>query len=96
MLLARGNQRIRSAVIDRFREENVLVLASEAPLLRVDTGVEASKRVMLGYRLIRKRTGQYHGHKISSLSNLQRPQPIPASDAVSDEDQALSVGLAFS
>ena len=64
-LLGRGNQQISPAVIDRVGEENVVILAGEEkvrlldpPVLRVDTGIEASKPVMLGYRRVHTAPGR--------------------------------------
>ena len=64
-LLGRGNQQISPAVIEQVGEENVLILAAEEkvrlldpPVLRVDTGVEASRPVMLGYRRVHTAPGK--------------------------------------
>ena len=64
-LLGRGNQQISPAVIDRVGEKNVLILAGEQktrlldpPVLRVDTGIDASKPVMLGYRRVHTAPGR--------------------------------------
>ena len=58
-LLGRGNQQLSPEVIERVGEENVVILAGEEkvrlldpPVLRVDTGVESSRPVMLGYRRV--------------------------------------------
>ena len=64
-LLGRGNQQISPAVIERVGEENVMILADEEkvrrldpPVLRVDTGVESSRPVMLGYRRVHTAPGR--------------------------------------
>jgi len=64
-LLGRGNQQISPEVIERVGEENVVILAGEEkvrlldpPVLRVDTGVEASRPVMLGYRRVHTSPGR--------------------------------------
>ena len=64
-LLGRGNQQISPAVIERVGEQNVLILADEQkvrgldpPVLRVDTGVEAPRPVMLGYRRVHTGPGR--------------------------------------
>lgn len=58
-LLGRGNQQLSPQVIERVGEENVMILAGEEkvrlldpPVLRVDTGVESSRPVMLGYQRV--------------------------------------------
>ena len=58
-LLGRGNQQISPEVIERVGEENIVILAGEQkvrlldpPVLRVDTGIESSNPVMLGYRRV--------------------------------------------
>ena len=64
-LLGRGNQQIGPAAIRRVGEENVMILAGEEkvrsldpPVLRVDTGVETSEPVMLGYRRVHTAPGR--------------------------------------
>lgn len=64
-LLGRGNQQLSPEVIERVGEENVMILAGEEkvrlldpPVLRVDTGVEASRPVMLGYRRVHTAPGR--------------------------------------
>ena len=64
-LLGRGNQQLSPEVIERVGEENVVILAGEGkvrlldpPVLRVDTGVEASRPVMLGYRRVHTAPGR--------------------------------------
>lgn len=64
-LLGRGNQQISPEVISRVGEENVIILAGEEkvrlldpPVLRVDTGVEAARPVMLGYRRVHTSPGR--------------------------------------
>ncbi len=64
-LLGRGNQQISPAVIELVGEQNVMILAGEGkvrsldpPVLRVDTGVEDSQPVMLGYRRIHTAPGR--------------------------------------
>ena len=64
-LLGRGNQQISPAVIERVGEENIMILADEEkvrrldpPVLRVDTGVESSRPVMLGYRRVHTAPGR--------------------------------------
>lgn len=64
-LLGRGNQQLSPEVIERVGEENVVILAGEEkvrlldpPVLRVDTGVEASRPVMLGYRRVHTAPGR--------------------------------------
>ena len=64
-LLGRGNQQISPAVIEQIGEENVLILADEQkvrsldpPVLRVDTGVETPRPVMLGYRRVHTGPGR--------------------------------------
>ena len=64
-LLGRGNQQISPEVISRVGEENVMILAGEEkvrlldpPVLRVDTGVEAARPVMLGYRRVHTSPGR--------------------------------------
>ena len=64
-LLGRGNQQLSPQVIERVGEENVVILAGEEkvrlldpPVLRVDTGVEASRPVMLGYRRVHTAPGR--------------------------------------
>ena len=64
-LLGRGNQQISPEVIEQVGEENVIILAGEEkvrlldpPVLRVDTGVETSRPVMLGYRRVRTAPGR--------------------------------------
>lgn len=64
-LLGRGNQQISPAVIEQVGEENVMILADEQkvrsldpPVLRVDTGVETPRPVMLGYRRVHTGPGR--------------------------------------
>ena len=64
-LLGRGNQQLSPQVIERVGEANVVILAGEEkvrlldpPVLRVDTGVEASRPVMLGYRRVHTAPGR--------------------------------------
>ena len=64
-LLGRGNQQLSPDVIEKVGEENVVILAGEEkvrlldpPVLRVDTGVEASRPVMLGYRRVHTAPGR--------------------------------------
>ena len=64
-LLGRGNQQLSPEVIERVGEGNVVILAGEEkvrlldpPVLRVDTGVEASRPVMLGYRRVHTAPGR--------------------------------------
>lgn len=64
-LLGRGNQQIGPDVIRRVGEENVMILAGEGkvrsldpPVLRVDTGIETSEPVMLGYRRVHTAPGR--------------------------------------
>ena len=64
-LLGRGNQQIGPAVIRRVGEQNVMILAGEEklrsldpPVLRVDTGIETSEPVMLGYRRVHTAPGR--------------------------------------
>lgn len=64
-LLGRGNQQLSPEVISRVGEENVMILAGEEkvrlldpPVLRVDTGVESARPVMLGYRRVHTAPGR--------------------------------------
>ena len=64
-LLGRGNQQIGPEVIRRVGEQNVMILAGEEkvrsldpPVLRVDTGIETSEPVMLGYRRVHTAPGR--------------------------------------
>ena len=64
-LLGRGNQQISPEVIQRVGEDNVVILAGEGkvrlldpPVLRVDTGIESSNPVMLGYRRVHTAPGR--------------------------------------
>ncbi len=64
-LLGRGNQQISPEAINRVGEENVIILAGEEklrfldpPVLRVDTGVETTRPVMLGYRRVHTAPGR--------------------------------------
>ena len=64
-LLGRGNQQLSPEVISRVGEENVMILAGEEkirlldpPVLRVDTGVESARPVMLGYRRVHTSPGR--------------------------------------
>ena len=64
-LLGRGNQQLSPEVIERVGEQNVVILAGEEkvrlldpPVLRVDTGVETSRPVMLGYRRVHTAPGR--------------------------------------
>ena len=72
-LLGRGNQQISPAVIEQVCEENVQILASEGkvrlldpPVLRVDTGIEASNPVMLGYRRVHTAPGRSTVMKVTA------------------------------
>ena len=58
-LLGRGNQQISPDVVEQVGEHNVKILAAEQkvrlldpPVLRVDTGVEAARPTMTGYRRV--------------------------------------------
>ncbi len=64
-LLGRGNQQIGPAVIRQVGEQNVMILAGEEklrsldpPVLRVDTGIETSEPVMLGYHRVHTAPGR--------------------------------------
>lgn len=64
-LLGRGNQQLDPEVIRRVGEHNVMILAGETkirrldpPVLRVDTGNETSEPVMLGYRRVHTAPGR--------------------------------------
>ena len=72
-LLGRGNQQLSPEVIERVGEENVVILAGEEkvrildpPVLRVDTGVESSRPVMLGYRRVHTAPGRSMVMKVVS------------------------------
>jgi predicted polyphosphate/ATP-dependent NAD kinase len=64
-LLGRGNQQISSEVVAHVGEENVMVLASEEklarldpPVLWVDTGIEEAAPIMTGYRRVHTGPGK--------------------------------------
>ena len=64
-LLGRGNQQLSPEAISMVGEENVMILAGEEkvrlldpPVLRVDTGVESARPVMLGYRRVHTSPGR--------------------------------------
>ncbi|MYF26824.1 MAG: hypothetical protein F4211_05880 [Acidimicrobiia bacterium] len=58
-LLGRGNQQISPEVVHRIGEGNIIILAGEEkllrldpPVLRVDVGVDTASPVLLGYRRV--------------------------------------------